>query len=441
MEEKYLTRFNEWWISGKVRNELTQIFVRSEYSIAEELLTDRRITIIYGLRRVGKTTIMYQLISGLLQKNTDPKHVLYISFDDSSADLEDVLNSYFEKILNVPVLEARDVYIFLDEIQKVKDWENKLKIYYDLYPGLKFTISESSSLNTSRRSAETLAGRFFKIRIDPLTFKDFLKLKGYNISFDKLQLSGEILKPLFFEYLKKGGFPELVNETNQWKIIEYVRSLVLDRVIAIDIPQEFGIRDVQLLRKLVDIFFYNPGMIVNLDKVSSALGRNRLTISNFISFLEYSFMIRLVSNFRPANLAISRKLKKVYPYNSAFIYALSSTGYDELFPYVLEVVAQISLSTDMYFRDGSTEVDFIKRLDGDLIPVEVKSGNIDYNSIANSFRKLNLDSGIVLNMDIFGEEKRNGVNLFLFPIWAFTLYPDEILKQFIEKHHGRKKTS
>ena len=439
MEEKLLARFNEWWVSGKVRNELAKTFVRNEYKLASELLTDRRITIIYGLRRVGKTTIMYQLISSLLQKNIDPRYVFYFSFDDLSGDFDDVLTSYFEKILNIPIFNAHNVYIFLDEIQKVKDWENKLKVYYDLYPGLKFTVSGSASLNTSKRSSETLAGRIFKLKIDPISFRDFLHLKGYEISFDKLKLAGETLKPLFFEYLKKGGFPELINENNQWKISEYIRSIVLDRIIYFDIPQEFGIRDIQLLKRLVEIFLHNPGMIINLDKLSSSLGRSRTTIGNFISFLEYSFIIRLVSNFRPGNFSGSRKLKKVYPYSTAFTYAVEPSEHDESFPYVLENAAQFFLSTDMYFRDGLTEIDFVKILNGNVIAVEVKSGNIDYKAIANSLSKLNLDSGIILNMDSFEAREYNGINLFLYPIWAFALYPDEILKQFLEKYYTHEK--
>ncbi|MDS0257168.1 AAA family ATPase [Thermoplasmatales archaeon AK] len=104
---------------------------------------------------------MYQLFSSLLNSGIPPKEILYYSLDDVSSDLEDLINSYFEKVLNPHPASANNTYVFLDEIQKVRNWENKIKIIYDLYSGIKFILFGSASLNVRRRSFKTLAGRVF----------------------------------------------------------------------------------------------------------------------------------------------------------------------------------------------------------------------------------------------------------------------------------------
>jgi len=124
-----LERFNPWWKTGKVREEWLKEYRRSAYFEIAKYIGKRQIILIWGLRRVGKTTLMLQIISELLKK-TGSKNILYFSFDEISFDLKEVLEGYQKFILGRTFEEMKEtVYVFLDEIQKVKDWENKLKIY------------------------------------------------------------------------------------------------------------------------------------------------------------------------------------------------------------------------------------------------------------------------------------------------------------------------
>ena len=114
-----LERFNPWWKTGHVRSGLLKEFRRNIYFEITKYLDKRQIILIWGLRRVGKTTLMLQVISDLLTK-THPKNVLYFSFDEIAFDLKDVLESYQKIILNRSFDETGEhIYIFLDEIQKV----------------------------------------------------------------------------------------------------------------------------------------------------------------------------------------------------------------------------------------------------------------------------------------------------------------------------------
>lgn len=391
--------------TGSVRKNLTGTFRREDYAKWRELLGHRSILLFYGLRRVGKTTMMHQLIDDLLRSGVEPERILYFSFDESPpGDLDAVISSYARSVLKRPLAEARGVYIFFDEVQKARDWENKVKIYYDLYPGIKFVLSGSSSLNLARRSSETLAGRIMRVRVEPLSFREFCRLRGgHDISYDRLRYAGDALEPLLSEYMEKGGFPELVGgESDGFKIREYVRSIVIDRIVARDIPEEFGIRDLDLLRRLTEVLMLNPGMIVNLDKLASSLGgRNRITVSNFLSYMEYSFLIRTVGNYRPGVEAASRKLRKAYPYLPAFHTAMlggASGAQDQ--GRILENTMASVLEPEFYYRSGDTEIDFVLREGGGkAIPVEVKSGTYRKQDFARALQRIGSDRGIIVNRE------------------------------------------
>src|SRR3990170_6038653 len=96
-----LERLNEWWFTGKVRKELALPFRRYAFSRVLESSDERQILIITGLRRVGKTTLLYQTIEKLLE-TVNPNEILYFSFEESSANLKEVLEFYEKRVLKKP---------------------------------------------------------------------------------------------------------------------------------------------------------------------------------------------------------------------------------------------------------------------------------------------------------------------------------------------------
>ncbi|MCK4730516.1 MAG: AAA family ATPase, partial [Candidatus Aenigmarchaeota archaeon] len=233
MELTDLDRFNPWWKTGKVKEDLLKDYKRKLYPKISEYVDKKQILLIQGLRRVGKTVIMFQLIQNQLKK-TKPDNILYFSFDEVAYDLKDVLKIYQEMILGKTFEKTKDkIYLFLDEIQKVDDWENKLKVFYDLYPNLKIFISGSSSINLRKNSRESLAGRLFSFTLHPLEFDEFLELNGMDIK--KIRAKPELWKrdilPMFYRYIKFGGFPELATEKNENFARDYILNSVIEKII------------------------------------------------------------------------------------------------------------------------------------------------------------------------------------------------------------------
>ena len=320
MDIKTVARFNEWWITGKVSDELFFPFKRYLFLELLKHINSRQMVLLAGLRRVGKTVLMYQLIDNLLKNGVMPKNILYFSFDETGYNVNEVIENYQNEILRKG-LARQKIYFFFDEIQKAKDWANQIKIWYDLYPQLKFFLSGSASLSLEKKSRESLAGRLLEFVLKPLTFQEFLSIKNIQVKYSEFKIYQNKILPLFIDYLRKSGFPEIVDQEDEQKIKLYIKNSVIDRIIYKDLPLEFGIKDLELLGTLLNLFFTQPGIIVNFDNLSRDLKRDRKTVMNYIYYLRYSLLLRIVLNFRKGVLVASRKMKKIYPSTTSFIFS------------------------------------------------------------------------------------------------------------------------
>ncbi|MGC9132742.1 MAG: ATP-binding protein, partial [Candidatus Micrarchaeia archaeon] len=128
MLEEKLKDINEWWGSGRVSEEKKKEYQRGLIENIKEVLGYRQIIILVGLRRVGKTTLFFQIIDYLL-KSEEAKRIFYFSFDEEKEiEVYDLLNTY-SRITSIDWRKEK-IYVFFDEIQKLKDWSSKIKFLY-----------------------------------------------------------------------------------------------------------------------------------------------------------------------------------------------------------------------------------------------------------------------------------------------------------------------
>ena len=395
MLKEDVERFNEWWFTGKIRRDLTPPFKRYAFPRIIESLKERQILLVTGPRRVGKTTLLYQAIESLLEK-VSPNKILYFSFDETTFNPKEVLEFYEKKVLMKPFEEADRVFIFFDEIQYAKNWPSTLKQFYDLYPNLKFFVSGSSSLLLSREAMEKLAGRFFTLKLKPLTFYEFLELKG--IKPNRTDLFSRRIEAYFYDYLRKSGFPEIVDWENETRIAEYIKNSVIDRVTLRDIPLIFKTRNITLMENIVKLILSTPGNTINVNSLSRTWGESRITISSYLRYLETSLLIRSLSNFKPSFLSTSRKLKKYYPVTTSLIFAYSKQNFEKRMGAVLETYIVNALDAQYYFREGKKEINIILK-DKELLPIEVKEtvNKEDITKFAKLVRYINAKKGIIIS--------------------------------------------
>src|SRR3989344_2671341 len=272
MERAKLEEFNHWWTSEKVDTDLALPFKRDIYLEIEKHLDKRFILALVGLRRVGKTTTMYQLIQKLIEANINKTNILFFSFDEVSVKLSDVLEAYKE--IHSKDLRAEKTYIFLDEIQKCEGWENELKKYYDLYPKIKFIISGSESIFIRKKTKETLAGRIFEFNLSTFSFREYLRFN--NVEENEFKYETKV-KPFFKKFAEKGGFPETFSFETDKDFKEYIKSLVVDKIVYKDIPKLFELKDPDFLKVLLELISSNPGMYIDYQSLSRQFEKDRRT--------------------------------------------------------------------------------------------------------------------------------------------------------------------
>jgi predicted AAA+ superfamily ATPase len=296
---------NPWWEGrGKVVFEETPR--RNYFEPFYQRIVDasvRRALVLMGPRRVGKTVMVYHSIRALLDSGIDEKNILYLSLETpiyTGLALERLVN-YFRELFT----HGRDkqLFIFFDEIQYLRDWEVHLKSLVDSFPDYRFVATGSAAAALRLKSNESGAGRFSDYILPPLTFAEYLRFIDRETELidivppqeDYSTLDLEALNREFINYLNFGGYPEAVfSPTIRNDPGQYIKSDIIDKVLLRDLPSLYGISDIQELNRLFTTLAYNSGNEVSLEGLSKSSGVAKNTIKRYLEYLEAAFLIRRV---------------------------------------------------------------------------------------------------------------------------------------------------
>ncbi len=415
MKRAKLEEFNPWWIHGKVDPELALPYKREVYAEIERSLEKKFVIALVGLRRTGKTVLLYQIIEKLLSEKVSPANILFFSFDEVTFSVGEVIEIYKE--IHSKDFRKDKVYIFLDEIQKCKNWENELKKYYDLYPKIKFFLSGSESLFIRKKTKETLAGRIFEFSLKPFSFTEYLKFN--TVKEEEFEYETRI-KPFFLRYVQRGGFPETFSLDTEKEFKEYVRSLVVDKIIYKDIPRIFHIEDPEFLLTLLELVSTNPGMYIDYQSLSEQLGKDRRVIKDYFMYLKESFLVRILWNYRKGRMATLRKKKRAYPSDTALVFLYKSQQDETFFGKVVETAVANKIGAFFFWKNRG-EIDFIHG----HIPMEVKYqekiSSEDFKTLREFMKKFKVKEGIIITKKDEKEIQCDEGKILLIPAWKWMI--------------------
>ena len=376
---------------------------------------------IFGMRRVGKTVLMKQLINHLIQHGVKRQNILYFSFDDFSINFWDVIREWERRIGS---RVSQQHYLFLDEIQKLSNWQEKIKLLYDT-SGAKIVVTGSASA-LLKKGSESLAGRVIEFIMPPLSFHEYLLFRGEEVS----QLLEEKIERLYLHYLKH-QLPAIVNEEEDYTQT-YLQSLI-EKIIYWDIPQLYGATDIEKLAALVNLIRKQPGFLLDYNALSSDIGISRITLSRYVKYLEDAFLIRRIFNYSHNPFTSEKRLKKVYPYAPCF-----SLG--EM-PEMIETAVAFELDAKFFYRDKQKrEIDFIVPK---LAAVEVKyRQNVrskDLQYLVSFSTQENLQPIVITKKDhgtrTIAGQKVVSLPYYLLPFSPYTAHPS--LDRMLGKHANR----
>jgi predicted AAA+ superfamily ATPase len=324
----HLKRLNPWWTGAGMDEEITRLRPRAYLEPVRQLLMEpglRRAVVLLGPRRVGKTILIRHLIMGLLKDGVAAQRIAYVEMDHPllhGRSLEALVRQIEEA-----APEGQGVrYLFFDEIQSHKDWEKYLKSLVDHRSDLRILVSGSAAAALKRQSTESGAGRFTDFLLPPLTFSEYLRLRPEPAAIYEDDESGvyvlgniERLNEQFADYVNFGGYPELaLSPVVRNDPARFVKSDIVDKVLLRDLPQLYGIQDIQELNALFTQLAFNTAEEVSFEELSQRSGVAKPTIQRYIEYLEAAFLIKRVFRVDQDGKRYQRERNfKVYLTNSA----------------------------------------------------------------------------------------------------------------------------
>jgi len=316
--------------------------------------------VVTGMRRTGKTTLLQ-----FIYDKIDSSNKLFI-------DLENTLNrKYFEEEdyerirLNFEVLGLdfkKKAYLFLDEIQFVKNVPSIVKYLYDHYQ-VKFFLTGSSSFYLRNLFSESLVGRKYIFELFPLNFKEFLRLKGekINIPLEPSNISESVFKTLdrfYDEFLRFGGFPGVVAKED---FREKKKALdgIFSSYFQLEVVQLGDFRKTSIIRDLMLLLMQRAGSRLDIQKLASELGVSRPTIYDYLAFLEGTYFIQLIKPYSKNKDVEIRGSEKVYICDSGLLNNTAKVSEGALFENNICQLLRPKGELHYYQKAKSREVDFI----------------------------------------------------------------------------------
>ncbi|MBC8155616.1 MAG: ATP-binding protein [Bacteroidetes bacterium] len=333
------------------------------FATLEAHLPKKHVTVITGMRRVGKSTALKYLLSRVLHTNK-----LYLDFEKANNRFLFNQSSYTDIEINLSV-EGIDLtqpaVIALDEIQLVPNSTSVIKYLYDTY-NVKFIVTGSSSFYLKNHFTESLAGRKTIFEMFPLTFDEYLDFRQIDTS----RLSSfafTSFQPAFYDryrsscedYLRFGGFPEVVlSETDDDRRL-YLDDIVNAHIeLDIRLLSDFSVSDD--LYKLMRLLAVRAGSKIDYSKIGSLLGISRFKIKDYISLLQHTYFIQVVEA-HSANIdrAVAQQ-PKLYLADTGILNQLAQVSSGALFENAIAVQLR-QVGRVAYFNTArqTSEIDFI----------------------------------------------------------------------------------
>ena len=325
------------------------------------------IKIIYGLRRSGKSVILTQIIDEIKSKGINEEQIIYINFeslDYSSIKTAKDLNDYIKSITK----NKNKYYVFLDEIQKVEDFEkgiNSLRItnQYSIF------ITGSNSKMTFLELSTDLSGRYVSFRVQPLTFKEIVEFKN---------IKKEDYKKLLLDIFEWGSLPQRFSFDNERAKLNYI-SDVYDSILLKDVVERLNIKDITSFNKILQYVLETEGKEFSANNVLNYLKSEHHeiatdTLYNYLEALCSTFIMNKVYRYDIQGKSVLKTLNKYYA-SDLGVKKIKTNNKEVNYSNSLENIVYNDLIAKVYeVYIGKTkkgEVDFVATKNKDLKYIQV----------------------------------------------------------------------
>lgn len=388
--------------------------IRKEYIVPiSYAMGNRLIKVLVGQRRSGKSFIMRQLMNHLVtEKQVDPKQLFYINFEFAPFNFvknADDLYSLYQLYKKEKQPQGK-VYLFLDEIQNITEWEKVVNsLSQDYTEDCEIVITGSNSKMLSGQLSTLLSGRYIEFAVFPFNIVEYALISERKVD-----------RSTYMDFLKSGGFPELFHLINFETKRNYISS-IKDTVLLRDIIQRNNIKDAKLLEDIFGYLVNNASSLVSVNNVvnffkSKGRKTNYETVSNYIIYLEEANLLHRAERYNIRGKEIISGTCKYYVNDLAFHnYLYNGYGYGT--GYLLENRVYLDLKIAGYNVYVGVikekEVDFVATKDDRVVYLQVSYLLADESTIEREYAPFDLLTDhyekYVVTLDDITLPSRNGV--------------------------------
>lgn len=373
-------------------------------------LDSRKIVSLIGVRRCGKTCLLYGLINQL-RASVDPRNIIYLNFEDdrlyplSLHDLDSLMEGYYALF---PDKRNEKVYLFLDEIQNIPEWERYVRRIHDTL-NVQLFVTGSSSRLLSQEIATSLRGRTLSYEVFPFSFREYLAYHQVEVNLSSSR-SRSYIQHAFSNYLHQGGFAETFGETPD--IRQRIWRDYLDLIIYRDLIERYDLKNTHLLRHLIKYAMSNIGTLVSVNKLFNeykGLGHkvSKDTLYQYLGYLEDAYALFSVPIFRNSVREEQHHPRKIYAVDNGFKTLLQtslSPDYSKLYENLVFLHLRRQ-SHEIYYLKQTQEVDFY--LPGSVpqlvnVSVDLRApGTLEreINSLLEGMRYTGLDEAVLVTQE------------------------------------------
>lgn len=367
---------------------INKIYPRKLTKEILKYLNSKEAIVIYGARQVGKTSLLMHLMDSFIKDN-----VFY--FDLELQNLLQICNEGPESVYNYLLQRGADktkkTFLIIDEIQYLENPTNFIKIMHDHYPNVKLLVSGSSTFEIKKKFKQSLAGRIISFELYPLSFEEFLafKEKQYNLLSVNSKAINEELIPLAEEFIRFGGYPQIVLEPAEEKKKVYL-SQIINTYVKKDIRDIGKIRGISAFNKLLEALASQSGKLLNASELSSTLGINRATVLEYLDLLENTFVIKRLRPFHKNLRSELSKNPKVFMMDTGMMYLLWLKEFPKVIlgnsfeTFVFLELMKANQQVNFWRTTNNQEIDFILN-NKEIYAIEAKYNfeNADKRSLKN----------------------------------------------------------
>lgn len=354
------------------KNVIKQIILNQQDFIGRIKLQSRNVCfeenanyVLVGIRRAGKSYMLYQHIQHLVANGHSIEEMLFINFEDErisdirKEDLYLILEAYRELFAFQPI-------IFLDEIQNVEGWEHFARRLAD--EKYRVFITGSNAHMLSREISSTLGGRYLTKEIRPFSFSEYLEYHNIHLPqhWELSPIRADVVR-LFSDYFYYGGLSEVfdIQDKNSWLQSLYQKILYSDIVMRKGVRNERSLR--LLIRKLADSVM-QPTAIKRLQDILQGDGTKitRDTIGSYLDYLHESYLTFGISSFTDS-VSQRESVKKRYFYDNGILNLFLFLPETKLLENLVAIKLYNKYGDDLYYYNKNVEVDFCVPNDGLLI--------------------------------------------------------------------------